>query len=98
MVLSLTGRARAGEAVRRSETFIVSYRTLPPGHDPGAGCGEAPDGRQRGSRPLDILVECRGHAGPRREYVYVPTFAAMTAVTTRTVASSHGTVRTTSVS
>jgi hypothetical protein len=76
MVLSLTGRARAGEAVRRSETFIVSYRTLPPGHDPGAGCGEAPDGRQRGSQPSDILVECRGHAGPRREYVRVPTFAA----------------------
>ncbi len=39
------GRVRAGEAVRRSETFIVSDRTLPPGHDSGAGCGEAPDVR-----------------------------------------------------
>ena len=26
-----------------------------------------PHGRQRGSRPLDILVECRGHLRPRRE-------------------------------
>jgi hypothetical protein len=45
-----------------------------------------------------LQVECRGHAGPRREYVRVSTFAAMTAVTTRTVASSHGTVRMTSLS
>ena len=42
-----------------------SDRQLPPGHDPGADSGEAPNGRQRGSRPLDILVECRGHLRPR---------------------------------
>jgi hypothetical protein len=44
-------------AVRRSERFITSDRQLPPGHNPGADCGEASNGRQRGSRPLDILVE-----------------------------------------
>jgi hypothetical protein len=49
-------------AVRRSETFIISDRQLPPGHDPGVVCCEAPDGRQRGSQPYDVLVECRGAA------------------------------------
>jgi len=59
--------ARAGGAVRRSETFItISDRQLPPGHDPGADCGAAPHGRQRGSRPCNILVESRGYLMPRR--------------------------------
>jgi hypothetical protein len=40
---------------------------LPPGHDPGADCGEPPDGRQRGSQPCNVLVECRGCDRPRRE-------------------------------
>jgi hypothetical protein len=53
-----------GEAIRT----IYNYdRQLPPGHDPGADSGEAPNGRQRGSRPLNILVECLGHLRPRRE-------------------------------
>jgi hypothetical protein len=62
----LSGRARAGggEAIRN---IYYSYRQLPPGHDPGADPGEPPTGRQRGSRPLDILVECRGHHRPRRD-------------------------------
>ena len=60
--------ARAGGAVRRSETFIsISDRQLPPGHDPGADYGEAPHGRQRGSRPCNILVESRGYLMPRRD-------------------------------
>ncbi len=51
-------RARAGGAVRQSETFImISDPQLLPGHDPGADCGEAPNGRQRGSWPLVVLVE-----------------------------------------
>jgi hypothetical protein len=53
-----------GEAIR---TIYYSDRKLPPGHDPGADSGEAPNGRQRGSRPLDILVEFRGHLRSRRE-------------------------------
>jgi hypothetical protein len=53
-----------GEAIR---TFSCSDRQLPPGHDPGAVSGEAPNGRQRGSRPCNILVECRGHLRPWRE-------------------------------
>ena len=57
-------RAGRGEAIR---IFEISDRQLPPGLDPGADCGEAPDGLQRGSRPLDILVECRGCDRPRRE-------------------------------
>ena len=62
------GLARAGGAVRRSETFIsISDRQLPPGHDPGADYGEAPHGRQRGSRPCNILVESRGYLMPRRD-------------------------------
>ena len=60
--------ARAGGAVRRSETFIsISDRQLPPGHDPGADYGEAPHGQQRGSRPCNILVESRGYLMPRRD-------------------------------
>jgi hypothetical protein len=47
--------------------IFYSDRQLPPGHDPGADSGEAPNGRQRGSLPLDILVECRGHLRPRRD-------------------------------
>jgi hypothetical protein len=47
-----------GEAIRN---IYHSDRQLPPGHDPGADSGEAPNGRQRGSLPLDILVECRYH-------------------------------------
>ena len=53
-----------GEAIRN---IYYSDRQLPPGHDPGADSGKAPNGWQRGSLPLDILVECRGHLGPRRE-------------------------------
>ena len=54
-----------GEAIR---TFIsISDRQLPPGHDPGADYGEAPHGRQRGSRPCNILVESRGYLMPRRD-------------------------------
>jgi hypothetical protein len=53
-----------GEAIRN---IYNSDRQLPPGNDPGADSGEAPNGRQRGSRPLDILVECRGHLRPLRE-------------------------------
>jgi hypothetical protein len=53
---------RPGEAIRN---IYYSDRQLPPGHDPGADSGEAPHGRQRGLRPLDILVECRGHLRPR---------------------------------
>jgi hypothetical protein len=37
------------------------------GRGSGAGCGEAHDGRQRGSQPCNILVECRGCNRPRRE-------------------------------
>jgi hypothetical protein len=51
-----------GEAIR---IIYYSDRQLPPGHNPGADSGEAPNGRQRGSRPLDLLVECRGHLRPR---------------------------------
>jgi hypothetical protein len=57
------GRGR-GEATRN---IYYSVRRLPPGHDPGAACGEAPDGRQRGSRPCNILVEGRGGDRPRHE-------------------------------
>jgi hypothetical protein len=57
------GRGR-GEAIRN---IYYSDRQLPPGHDPGANSGGAPNGRQRGSRPLDILVECRDHLRPRRD-------------------------------
>jgi hypothetical protein len=57
------GRGR-GEAIR---TIFYSDRQLPPGHDPGADSGEAPNGRQRGSRPSDILVECHGHLRPLHE-------------------------------
>jgi hypothetical protein len=46
---------------------MISDRQLPPGHDPGADSGEAANGRQRGSRPLDILVECRCYDRPRRD-------------------------------
>jgi hypothetical protein len=53
-----------GEAIRN---IYYSDRQLPLGHDPCAVSGEAPTGRQRGSRPLDILVECRGRLRPRRE-------------------------------
>ena len=53
-----------GEATRN---IYYSVRRLPPGHDPGAACGEAPDGRQRGSRPCNILVEGRGGDRPRHE-------------------------------
>jgi hypothetical protein len=55
-----------GDAVRRSGTFIISNRQLPPGHDPGAGYGEAPDGRQRALRPSKYLVGCRGCVKLRR--------------------------------
>jgi hypothetical protein len=87
-------RTRAGLVVRRSETFSFSDRTLPPGHDPEAGWGEALDGRQpeRGSRPLDVMVESRGYAKPRQKDVHGvlnTTFAAITAVATPTVGSSH---------
>jgi hypothetical protein len=57
-------RAGCGEAIRN---VYYSDRQLPPGHDPGADSGEAPNGRQRGSRPLNILVECSGHLRPRRD-------------------------------
>ena len=52
-----------GEATRN---IYYSDRRLPPGHDPGAASGEAPIGRQRGSRPCNILVESRGYLMPRR--------------------------------
>jgi len=57
------GRGR-GEATRN---IYYSVRRLPPGHDPGAARGEAPVGRQRGSRPCNILVEGRGGDRPRHE-------------------------------
>jgi hypothetical protein len=57
------GRGRSG-VIRN---VYYSDRPLPPGHDPGPDSGEDPNGLQRGSRPLDILVECRGHLRPRRE-------------------------------
>ncbi len=53
----------SGSGAGRSEAIKNVYyfdRQLPPGHDPGAGSGEAPNSRQRELRPLDILVECRG--------------------------------------
>jgi hypothetical protein len=53
-----------GEAIRN---IFYSDRQLPPGHDPGADSGGAPNGRQRGSRPLDILVECRCHLRPQQD-------------------------------
>ena len=53
-----------GEATRN---IYYSDRRLPPGHDPGAASGEAPNGRQRGSRPCNILVEGRGGDRPRHE-------------------------------
>jgi len=53
-----------GEATRN---IYYSVRRLPPGHDPGAARGEAPVGRQRGSRPCNILVEGRGGDRPRHE-------------------------------
>jgi hypothetical protein len=60
-------QARAGDAVRRSETFISSDLPLIPGHGLGADYSEAPSGWQRGSLPLDVLVECRGYLRPQRE-------------------------------
>jgi hypothetical protein len=53
-----------GEAIR---IIYYSDRQLPPGHDPGSYSGEAHNGRERGSRTLDILVECHSHLWPRRE-------------------------------
>ena len=58
-----TGGGRS-EAIRN---IYYSDRQLPPGHDPGADYGEAPHGRQRGSRPCNILVESRGYLMPRRD-------------------------------
>jgi hypothetical protein len=55
--------AAADYAVRRSKTFIVMDRPLPPGHDPRAGSGVAFVGRQRGSWPSHILVEGCGRVG-----------------------------------
>jgi hypothetical protein len=49
----------SGSGAGRSEAIRNVYffdRQLPPGHDPGAGSGEAPNSRQRELRPLDILV------------------------------------------
>jgi hypothetical protein len=61
--LSGSGGGRS-EAIRN---ICYSDRQLPPGYYPGADSGEAPNGRQRGSLPLDILVECRCHLRPRRD-------------------------------
>jgi hypothetical protein len=57
---------RSGSGGVLSETFINPLASCP-GHGPGADSGEAPTGLQQSSRPLDILVECRGHLRPRRE-------------------------------
>jgi hypothetical protein len=62
-VTSGLGRGR-GEAIRN---VYLSDRQLPPGYDPGADCGEAPDGQQRGSQPCNILVVCCGYHMQRRE-------------------------------
>jgi hypothetical protein len=60
-----------GEAIR---DVYYSDRQLPPGHDPGADSGEAPIGRQRGSWPLDILVECSATLGHGAKCVPDTTF------------------------
>jgi hypothetical protein len=58
-----------GEAIRN---IYYSDRQLPPGHDPGADSGEAPNGRQRGSRPLEILVGLGRGAVRRSETFIIP--------------------------
>jgi hypothetical protein len=79
------GRGRGGRRKATRNLYHYSDRQLPPGHDPGADSGEAPNGRQRGSRPLDILVECRGCDRLRREYVRFATFATVEAIAALTV-------------
>jgi hypothetical protein len=60
-----------GKAIRN---FCYSDRQLLPGHDPGADSGEVPNGRQGGSRPLDIWLSAaatlgRGEMSHRAEMV-----------------------------